>query len=621
MITTCPRGLTLVLLAIGGQSWLACTTRAQAQANVPAQARSVPSLGTESGFGIFQQRCMGCHGNREMSEKAPDPSVLRQMTPEAIYESLTSGVMRVEGEQLSEEERRRVAESVSGRLLGTATNGDAGVMPNRCPGNPPMRDPSTAPAWNGWGADVANTRFQPGKTAGLPVERVPDLTLKWAFGFPNGVSAYGQPTVASGRVFVGADTGYVYALDATSGCVYWSFKTKAGVRNAISIGSVRGVGSTTLAAYFGDVKGNVYGLDAWNGTLLWTSHPDDHVTARITGAPTLHDGRLYVPVSSWEEFSARTLDYPCCTFRGSVSALDARTGRQIWKTYVIPEEPAPIRKNSKGVQLWAPAGAAVWNSPTVDVRRRAIYFGTGDSETAPAAKTSDAVMALDMETGKVQWVFQAYENDSYLVGCVGASRTDNCPVVQGPDLDIPGSPILRALPNGRRVLIVATKTGDVFGLDPDRNGSLLWKVNVSDRPRSGIFWGGATDEQHGYFGLSGGGVAAIALTTGARKWFVPLAAEGTRVSHAAAATAIPGVVFVSGSDGTLHALASADGRQLWKYDTAREFATTNKVAAKGGSIRAPGPTVAGGMLFIASGYGVFGSDLPGNVLLAFSTER
>src|SRR4029077_5709368 len=99
-------------------------------------------------------------------------------------------------------------------------------------------------------------------------------------------------------------------------------------------------------------------------------------------------------------------DYPCCTFRGSVVALDANTGKQIWKTYTIPEEPKPTRKNSKGIQLYAPAGASVWNSPTIDAKLKRLYLGTGDSETEPAAKTSDAMMALDMDPEKFYGVFR-----------------------------------------------------------------------------------------------------------------------------------------------------------------------------------------------------------------------
>jgi polyvinyl alcohol dehydrogenase (cytochrome) len=466
----------------------------------------------------------------------------------------------------------------------------------------------------------------------LTKEDVPRLTLKWAFGYPNGVSALSQPTVVSGRLFVGADTGYVYSLDANTGCVYWSFKTKAGVRSSLSVGSVSGRAGAKYAAYVGDLLGNVYALDAQTGTLLWTGHPEEHFTARVTGAPTLHEGRLYVPISSWEEFSAASLDYPCCTSRGSVAAFDANTGRQLWKTYVIPEDPQPVRKNSKGVQLWAPAGGSVWNSPTVDVRRRAIYFGTGDATTAPAAQTSDAVMALDMDTGRVRWSYQAFPNDSFLVGCDGPNRSDNCPVVQGPDLDIPASPILRTLSGGRRVLLVATKPGDLIALDPDRNGAVIWKRHIGNAPntdtkegalaafiRFGIMWGGAADTENAYFGLSGGSVTAVRLATGESVWTTALAPPDKRVSYNAAASLIPGVAFVGGSDGTLTALATADGRKLWEFDTARQFTTVNNVPAKGGAISVPGATIVGGMLFIPSGYGIVGGNT-GNVLLAFSAK-
>ena len=304
-------------------------------------------------------------------------------------------------------------------------------------------------------------------------------------------------------------------------------------------------------------------------------------------------------------------------------------GRQLWKTYVVPEDPQPVRKNSKGVQLWAPAGGSVWNAPTIDPRRGVIYFGTGDATTAPAAKTSDAIMALDMNTGKLMWSYQAFPNDSYLVGC-DENRTDNCPVVQGPDLDIPASPILKTLPGGRRILLVATKPGDLIALDPDRDGAVVWKKNIGGAPNTdtkegalasvrtnGIMWGGAADNERAYFGLSGGSVTAITLATGERAWSVALSPEGQPVSYTAAVTAIPGVVFVGGSDGSLSALSSADGRRLWQFDTAREFATVNKVAGKGGALSVPGPTIVGGMLFIPSGYGIVGGNA-GNVLLAFS---
>ena len=590
-----------------------------------AQTPEPPRLGTESGFGIFQQKCMTCHGNANAPEKAPEPSTLRQLSPERILDALTTGAMKIQGQRLSDEEKRRVAESVSGRLLGSAATGDAKTMPNQCASNPPMKDPSAGPAWNGWGGgDGANTRFQNAKAAGMTPESVSKLKLKWAFGFPGGLSGgFGQPTVVSGRVFVGSDIGYVYSLDAVSGCVYWSFQPKAGVRNAMTIGPVKGRGKTKYGLFFGDLKANFYGLDAQTGELLWTDHGEDHFTARFTGAPALYQDRLYAPISSWEEFSAKTLDYPCCTSRGSVIAYDANTGKRLWKTYSIAEEPKPVRKNSTGTQLYAPAGASVWNTPTVDPKRKAIYFGTGDATTEPAAETSDAIMALDMNTGKVLWTYQAEPNDAYLVGCLApAQKTDNCPTVVGPDWDVGNSPILKTLSNGKRVLVAGTKNGIVFALDPDNNGKVLWRVGVVGKDiqgrTTGIIWGGAADKQNAYFGLVSGGVAAVQLATGERAWFQPLTPG---IWNAGATTALPGVTFATGADGRIYALSTKDGNILWQYETNRRFETVNKVEAKGGSLRAPGVTIAGGMLFADSGYGVFGgTDVTGNVLLAFSLE-
>jgi polyvinyl alcohol dehydrogenase (cytochrome) len=588
------------------------------------------SAGTESGFAVFQTRCMGCHGNPKV-ERAPTPETIRQMSPERIYEALTTGVMKSQGDSLTEDQRRMTATFMGGRPLGSATQGGAESMPNLCASNPPMADPASGPAWNGWGVDATNGRFQTAKGAGLAPDQVSKLKLKWAFAFPTGLSAYGQPSVVSGRVFVGTDTGYIYSLDAKTGCVYWSYQTKAAVRNAMSIGAVKGRGATKYGVFFGDFRANIYGLDAQTGQQLWVNKVDDHFVARITAAPTYYDGRLYVPVSSSEEFQAANLDYPCCTSRGSVVALDASTGNKIWKTYVT-DEPKPTRLNSKGVQQYAPAGGSVWNSPTVDPVRNAVYFGTGDAETEPAAKTTDAIMAVDMKTGKMLWVYQAQANDAFLGGCFGAARTDNCPKDNGPDLDIGNSPILRTLSNGKRILVAATKDGNVIALDPDKNGAVEWKTSVTPPPDDaakgsnaflarlgGIVWGGASDGQNLYYGLSRGGMVALQLATGERLWFTPLAKEGTRVNNAAATSAIPGVAFVGGSDGVVHALSTADGKIVWEYATAHEYETVNKIPGKGGAISSAGPTIAGGMLFVGSGYAVSGSN-SGNVLLAFSAE-
>jgi polyvinyl alcohol dehydrogenase (cytochrome) len=543
------------------------------------------------------------------------------MPPERIYAAMTTGVMQTQAADLNDEQKRRLAEYMGGRPLGSAALGDANQMPNHCPADARRLDLDISPAWNGWGVDVRNTRFQDAKAAGITPAQIPGLKLKWAFGFPLGVSAFGQPSVAAGRVFVGSDIGYVYSLDMQTGCVYWSYQTKAAVRTAITIGMVGQGDVFRYAVFLGDMQANVYALDAATGSLLWTRNVEDHFSARITAGPTLYQNRLYVPVSTSEGFSASTLDYPCCTFRGSVVALNASTGEQVWKAYTIPE-PKPTKKNSIGTQLYAPSGVAVWNSPTVDAKRHALYFGTGDSATEPAPETSDSIMAVDLDSGKVRWHFQAEPNDATLGGCFGKNKTENCPDNPGPDWDFGASPILKTLPGGRDLLLAPNKSGIVFALDPAHKGAVIWKSDASGKPgtrNTNLVWGGAADQQNLYVGLVTGAITALQLTTGEEIWKTSLAKPETRVSYAAATSAIPGAVFIGGTDGKVHALASADGHELWSVDTARDFTTVNQVPAHGGSIGSIGPTIAGGMVFIGSGYSVT-SGIPGNVLLAFAPQ-
>jgi len=609
----------VIMLAVGRM--------AQPQEN-PNAPPITASPGTESGIATFQQHCMGCHGNPNVPQ-APAPDAIRQMTPERIYQALTTGVMKPQGDALTEDQRKMLATFLSGRPLGSMRSGDAKNMPNRCASNSPMSDPTVGPQWNGWSPDIVNSRFQSGKAAALTPEQVPQLELKWAFGYPDGLSAYGQPSIVSGRVFVGSDTGYVYSLNAETGCVYWSYQAKGAVRPAVSVGPVSGHPGTKNAAFFGDAHANVYAVDAQTGQELWTTRVDDHFVARITAAPKVYRGRVYVPVSTSEEFSASNLDYPCCTFRGSLVALDANTGVPVWKTYIVPE-PKPTRKNSRGVQQYSPSGGSIWNSPTIDEERGAIYVGTGDGQSNPVPDTTDAVVALDLKTGKILWFYQGQANDAFMGGCNGPTRTDNCPPINGPDQDIGNSPILRKLASGKSVLVFGMKNGKVFALDPDSKGAIIWQTHVVDIPKgqensfyallNGVVWGGAADEQTVYYGLQSGGMVALKLATGDILWRATFAkAPTTRVVNSAAATAMPGVVFVAGSDGKLHALSSADGRVLWEYDTARAFETVNHVPAHGGAIASIGPAIVNGMLFIGSGYAVTGTN-SGNVLLAFSAE-
>jgi len=570
-----------------------------------------------------------CHGNGNSQAQAAPREALMKLPPEAIYASMTSGSMSVQAKDLADDQKRLIAQHLGGRPVGVASAGDAKTMSNRCAANPPLTDPSTGAYWNGWSNDLINSRSQSAQAAGLTADQVPRLKLKWAFGVPDATEMYSQPTVVSGRIFIGGDSGYVYSLDAATGCVYWSFLAQAGVRTAPTVAALNTQGAAKYAVYFGDQRANEYAVDAATGELLWKQHVEDHPLSRILGAPKLYKGRLYVPVSSGEEGISANGAYPCCTFRGSVVALDAETGKQIWKTYSVPDPPKPTRKNSAGTQLSAPAGAAIWNSPTIDVKRNALYVGTGDSYTEPAAKNSDAILAMDLDTGKMLWSFQDIKNDSWAVGCDGKHVVGNCPEELGPDYDFSVSPMLRTLPNGRQFLVVSGKSGYVIALDPDKKGAVLWKTPLFEKPprASGlIVFGGSSDEQDAYFALNQvGGMAAVDMLTGERKWFTPLApadipGEPPRPGQSAAVTAIPGVVFSGGWDGRLRAVATGNGSVIWEYNTVRDYMTVNGVPGKGGSMGAPGPTVVGGMLYVGSGYVGVNNGLPGNVLLAFSPE-
>jgi polyvinyl alcohol dehydrogenase (cytochrome) len=365
--------------------------------------------------------------------------------------------------------------------------------------------------------------------------------------------------------------------------------------------------------------------------LLWKTNVEPRVLAHITGTPVLYQGRIYVGVAGSEEVASGDPHYPCCTYRGSLSALDANTGKVIWKSYTIPEAPKPTKKNSLGTQLWAPAGASIWSTPTIDVKSGAIYVSTGNAFTEPAAKTSDAMVAFDMRSGKMLWFYQGYENDASPAGCGGRGpKGEQCPEHVGPDWDFANSPILRSLPNGKRVLIAAHKGGTAVAVDPDNKGALLWTADLTDGATAGaagqIMWGGAADEHNVYYSLQTGGVAALKLIDGTRAWFTKIdpaaAAAGGRLRRGtvAALTVIPGIVFAGGWDGVLHALSTTDGHEIWQTATAQEFKTVNGIPGKGGSLGAAGPIVVGGTLYVGSGYIGTGNGMPGNVLLSFSPE-
>jgi polyvinyl alcohol dehydrogenase (cytochrome) len=576
------------------------------------------TLSAQSPQSLFETRCAACHAANN-TVGAPLPENLRQMSWKTILTALENGKMKGIGDALDAPQREAIA-----KFLGTAE-----TPPMPASATCSARAPALAkasPSWNGW-ADPANTRFQPAAAAGLNAQSVAKLKLKWAFGFPGVSTAFGTPTIFNGKLFVGAADGAVYALDARSGCVYWTYTALAGVRGSPVIGD------NGRAAFVGDLRGNVYALDAATGALLWKTRADDHPLAVITGSLKLDAGRLYVPVSGRDESIAATNPrYECCTFRGSVVALDAATGRRIWTAYAISETPQPTGQNPVGIRTWGPSGAAVWSSPTLDLTKRILYAGTGVNYSNPPTATSDAILAFDMDSGRLLWSRQFTASDTYNFAC-GAKDKTNCPKDPFIDSDLGSSGILRTLEGGRRILVASDKSGMVYGLDPDRKGKIVWHRKIATGGvNGGTMWGGASDlEGVAYIGISdftagkpeaGGGLVAMQLATGEKLWETPaprpacLNVPGCSAAQPAPVTAIPGVAFLGSWDGHIRAYATKTGAIIWDFDTAQDFPSVNGVKTRGGSINSMAPTVAGGMLFITSGYS--GAAMPGNALLAFS---
>jgi polyvinyl alcohol dehydrogenase (cytochrome) len=588
---------------------------------VRAPEAFAPQSGGET---LYGSACASCHDAPAANSRAPQRDQLRGRSPEAIVDALTGGAMRYQGLSLSGAERRAIAEFLSGKPFGGDITGTATA---RCASPPPMNNVATAPAWNGWGPTPSNTHFQPAAQAGITADQVPRLTLKWAFGFPDTTSAWAQPTIVGGRLFVGSQNGTVYSLDPKSGCVIWTFTAEGGVRAAITIGIDEPSGSLQRPrAYFADQKGYAYALDATTGREIWRRQVDDHPLIRLTGSPALYDGRLYVPTSSYEE-AGKSPTYACCNFRGSIVALDARSGEMLWRTYTIADEPKVLGVRDDGGKIWGPAGGAIWSAPTIDAKRGVLYAGVGNTYAGTTTQpATNAVVAFELKRGKLLWAKQVAAPDIF--GCrVGEA---NCGERPGPDFDFGSSPARATLPGGRDVIVIGNKSGIGYAMDPDKQGEILWQYRAGKGSAlGGIEWGSAVDGDQAYFPVADGnspepgGLHAVKLTTGERVWFAPppplkcgARGRGCSGAQSAAITVIPGIVFSPSNDGAVRAFSARDGAIVWEYDTNRDFETLNGVKARGGSMNGPAPVVVGGMVYVNSGYGAFGSRT-GNVLLAF----
>lgn len=598
---------------------------------------AVTQLDVHPGQQAYFENCAECH--EAAVYKAPSRRFLAMLGPANVLRSMEAGVMQEQAAGLDYDMRRHVAEFVTGQSL---IDTSALPLPPAC-GQQPGFDPAQLPVSLGFGVDLHQTRFAPLPQGGLGAEAMAKLEVKWAFAYPHAIQARSQPTFGGGAIYFGSQDGTVWALDARTGCLRWTFKANGEVRNAIVISPWTAEDADPQPTlYFADIVARVYAVDARSGELRWSAKVDEHPDATVTGSVSLHDGRLYVPVSSLEVVAAMDPQYACCTFRGAVVALDAATGEQIWKAHTIDEPPSPAGKSRVGTDILAASGAPVWNSPTIDAKRGRLYVGTGENYSSPADDNSDAIIAFDLATGAKLWVSQQTEGDAWNVACLTEYTSDNsnCPEENGPDYDFGASPMLITLDDGRELVVGGQKSGGVMGIDPD-TGETLWRTQVGrGGVQGGIHFGMAAEGQRIFVPINdmaydgdvvryagrdpNPGLYALDAATGELLWSAPATNQcgnlencDPGISHAI--SAVPGAVLAGYLDGRLRVHHSGTGEVLWELDTLAQFDTVSGQPASGGSFSGGGALVANGMVYVNSGYGLYG-HMPGNLLLALGPK-
>jgi len=616
-------------------------TRSHA-ADAPTPPGGPPARPSEQtvflGQNLYFDRCSKCH-DAEGGGRAPPKADLQAHSADDIVATLTTGPMQPMAKGMGPEDIAAVAAYLTGRTP-TRVAASAAAPPeadhNMCKGRAPSVHAGKSD-WNGWGLDLANTRYQP--HPGLKTADIGKLKVKWAFAYPGGHSS--QATLFGGRLFFTTSSGRLYSLDAATGCVWWRQDVDAAVRTSPVIAAMpKSVSPSGYALFYGDAKASAAAVDAATGKPLWKTLVDTHIRALITGTPVFFKGRLYVPVSSLEEGASMDKTYGCCTFRGSIAALNAATGKLIWQTHPIDKAPAPFKVNSAGTQMFGPAGGAIWMAPTIDPKRGLLYTGTGDSYTDVDTTGDDAVVAIRLSDGKLAWVNQVTKGDNFLVGCGRKPDPANCPETLGPDYDFGASPILKDIGHGKQIILAGQKAGIVYGFDPDLGGKLVWQTRVGHGGAlGGVEWGMAASDHVLFAAVSdvgspparGGkpGLNALSFDKGATLWHVdapkPVCTKPGRCSNgfSAAVTAVPGAVFSGAQDGHIRAFAAKDGALLWDFDTAAQPYQPINVdePVRGGTIDATGATVGRGVVYVESGYGGFGAANGGMaVLLAFSVD-
>lgn len=594
------------------------------------------------GHAVYDQNCAACHNNAE-AMRAPAFSTLRSMAPEQIRFALTQGVMKQQGSGLSNEQREQVIAYLAKQQ--TAANPDAWVEPLRCAADKRAVDLGGARTLTAAGGDPTNSRHLSAAASGLTNAKLGRLEVAWTLALPQTTALRVTPVIVGSTMFYAAPSlGTVMALDTRTGCVKWSRKIAAQLRSSPTFGDVaKGRPALVIA----DAIGILHALDPKDGAEIWKADPRHDTQVPITGAPIFYQNRIVVPISAMDVAKAADPKYKCCVSHGAVAVVDAADGRVIWTAHTMEAAKALGRKSSTGQELWGPSGAPIWSTPAVDVKRGLVYVGTGENTSPPATPTSDSIMAVDLKTGARKWVFQASKNDIWNMACRGLTNSGpNCPWTEAEsirrDFDFGAGPILVNGPGGRSVVLAGQKSGQVYGLDPDDGGKVLWTQKFGKGTAlGGVHWGMASDGQRLFAPISdpiqkpgdagSPGLNALDVLTGKVLWQVAAKpdCEGgraerlincrTRYGFSAAPMVVDHAVITGSIDGWLRIYDAADGRLLYSFDTARDFPAGKGVAAKGGAIDAQSIAAGDGMVFVGSGYGQF-AQTPGNVLIAFRPQ-
>jgi len=489
------------------------------------------------------------------------------------------------------------------------------------------------------GADGNNPRHLDAAQAGLTTEDMPKLELAWAVAFPETSSLRAAPVIVGSTIFYSAtDSGRVFALDTDSGCAKWVYNADTRLRSSLAYAVIDGLGTLV----FSDGRGMIHAINAETGEVIWVaSGQASNNQAMITGTPVIHEDKIIVPLSGSGVITGGNPNIECCENHGAVTALNVRTGEKLWEYHTMPAAEYTGMISSTGVKQRGPSGAPIWTTPTVDAQRGQVYVTTGENTSHPTTNTSDSVIALNLETGEANWVFQALEHDMWNFAC--AAGGPNCIILDNTnsvDFDF-GGPAILVESDDRDLLIAGQKSGDLWALDP-ATGTLVWNQRVGEGTAlGGNHWGIATDSERAFMTINDPGTMSENIRPGIYTYFVATGEPSwsyevqpecgdersdrlrrceSLYGFSATPLSVDGVVITGGLDGRLFVFNSDTGEQLFQFDTVKDFETVNGVEGYGGSIDSHSIAAGSGMVFVGSGYGSF-SQVAGNVLLAFKPSE